>query len=210
VILPLLLAVTLPAAAGPGPVVADVRARLAAGYSRDPIVFAGVEPDVLFIWPNGEGIGIDLAFGLLAGPEGGGLVRGIGPKYAVMRRIGSRPLFCKAGAGAALLLDQGGNAGARTRLEGGFAPFAGRRVAFPVEGVLTAEVYGSGGASLSLGLGVGVGWVPGERGSARNWQRKRLRRGSAVSGYRLTASGRRQFRSGTEPSILWGAILPRC
>jgi hypothetical protein len=68
-------------------------------------------------------------------------------------------LFCKSGAGVGLLFDTYGGVGARVRLEGGISPVAGQLVAFPVEGVLTAEVYGSGGVALMLGLSLGAGWV---------------------------------------------------
>ncbi|MCX6842643.1 MAG: hypothetical protein NTX53_10220 [candidate division WOR-3 bacterium] len=170
--LALMLAAATPAVAGaamagpgrPGSVVVDVRARGAGSLVAMGSVFSlGVEPDALFLWPNGQGIGVDLGLDLVVGSssggQGGGVVAGLGLKYAVMRRIGNGPLFSKYGAGASLLLDQGFNAGARVRLEGGFTPVAARRVAFPVQGVLTVEVYGGGGAWVSLGLSLGAGWV---------------------------------------------------
>jgi hypothetical protein len=86
-------------------------------------------------------------------------VAGIGLKYSVMRRIGNSRLFYKTSAGASLLLISGHSHGLRVRLEGGLSPVVAGRVAFPIEGVLAAEVYGSGGAWVSLGLSVGAGWV---------------------------------------------------
>ncbi|MCX6841059.1 MAG: hypothetical protein NTX53_02065 [candidate division WOR-3 bacterium] len=116
---------------------------------------------MLLLWPSGQGIGVDLGLdvvvGSSSGGQGGGFVAGVGLKYAAMRRIGNSPLFYKTGAGASLLLDQGFNAGVRVGLEGGLSPIAARRVAFPVEGVLAAEVYGGGGAWVSLGLSLGAG-----------------------------------------------------
>jgi hypothetical protein len=147
----------------PGPVVVDVRGRVAVGYGFGQWASLGLEPDVLFLRPSGRGIGIDLGFDAVGNSSsvgsGGMFVAGLGLKYAVMRRIGSSPLFCKSGAGVGLLFDTYGGVGARVRLEGGISPVAGQLVAFPVEGVLTAEVYGSGGAALMLGLSVGAGWI---------------------------------------------------
>lgn len=153
----------------PGPVVVDVRGRFAVGFPG--YVSLGAEPEVLFLWPNGRGIGVDLGFDAVGfvgfGGSGGLNVADFGLKYAVMRRIGNGPSFYKTGAGASLLADSYEYApgtwkfkpGARVSLEGGLSPVAAGRVAFPVEGVLTVEFYGSGGAQLSLGLSVGTGWV---------------------------------------------------
>jgi hypothetical protein len=141
----------------PGPVVADLRARLAVGGK---LASLGVEPEVLFLWPSGQGFGVDLGLEVVTDgySPGMGADASIGLKYAVMRRIGSSPLFYKAGAGASLLLMESGP-GLRGRIDGGLSPVAGSRVAFPVEAVFTAEYYGWSGGQVSLGLSAGFGWV---------------------------------------------------
>jgi len=145
--------------ARPGPVVVDVRGRVAGGYGMGPWVSYGVEPEVLVLWPGGHGIGLDLGYGIVNGAGGAMSVASVGVKYAAVRLRSPGPLAAKSGAGASLLLDSNGRIGARVRLEAGFALLATRRMAFPVEAIVTGEVYGSGGAALMVGLSLGAGWV---------------------------------------------------
>ena len=138
----LVLAAALPAAAGaevsgpgrPGPVVVDVRGRVAAGYAWGPWVSHGVEPEALLLWPAGRGIGLDFGYDVVGGSGGGMSVASVGIKYAAVRRRGRSPLCSKSGAGASLLFDSNGRIGARARLEVGFALLAARQIAFPIGG----------------------------------------------------------------------------
>jgi hypothetical protein len=162
-----LVLLAMPAIAGaeasglsrPGPVVVDVRGRLAGGYAWGPWIAYGVEPEALLLWPGGSGIGLDLGYGMVGGSGGAMSLASVGIKYAEVRRRGRSPLCSKSGAGASLLFDSSGRIGARARLEVGLVLLAARRIAFPIEAIATGEVYGSGGAALTIGLSLGAGWI---------------------------------------------------
>ena len=170
----LLVAASMPAAAdalvpgsgAPGSVVADVRAQLALGYVTvsGSAISAGVEPELLFLRPDGCGFGIDIGCRVLGSPPGGAaLVGGIGPKLVAVRRMGRSPFYSKFGAGLSLLFGLQDGIGARAVFETGIAPLVAGRAAFPVEAFLSGQVGAGCGLSATLGVSVGAGWVFGGR-----------------------------------------------
>ena len=143
----------------PGPVVVDVRGRVDAGYARGLRATYSIAPEVLFLWPGGYGIGLDLGCSA-AGVFGGALsVVNVGVKYAMVRRSGRSPLCSKAGTGVELVVNSNGRIGVGARLEVGLTLLAARQIAFPIEASATIWGSGSGGAGLTLGLSLGAGWV---------------------------------------------------
>jgi len=159
------MATLVPAAVGahaPGPVVADVHAQLGFGtsYPFGPVGWGAIEPELLFPWPDGRGLGVGLTAGIGGAYSGSTFLGGIGPKCAVVGRFGRSPFCSKFSAGlSALCSFPEGIIGRRAVLELGVVPLVAGRAAFPIEALLSSQFRVGTGLAATLGLGAGFGWV---------------------------------------------------